>query len=149
MCVLQLTIPPSLSSLLFYHIKLFCLLLPSFCFSYWLHQLFLQLFYNNICKPEKRASGSDESHTAFQLSNHFKLFKSDFMVINWKHWEQVLWMTLICVMIRNFWLIMTAHCTFLKKFHCLNCSNSYNNWMFVKFISKEIQNRKSENFVTK
>ena len=48
-CVLQLTInPPSLSSLLFYHIKLFYILFSFFYFKLLVTPLFIQLFCNNI-----------------------------------------------------------------------------------------------------
>ena len=49
-------------------------------------------------------------------------------------------MTSVYVMIRNVWLIMTTHCTFLKKYlkkyfkKCLNCSNSYNICPCVKCV---------------
>ena len=53
---------------------------------------------------------------------------------------------------------MATDCIFLKKCQCLNCINSYNicpcvlmckNWMLVKFVSKQKQDRKCENIVTK
>ena len=54
---------------------------------------------------------------------------------------------LICDMIRNLWLIMAIYCIYLKSVSVWTDS-SYNtcphikmceNWMFVKFISKERQ----------
>ena len=89
-CVCDLInyLPPSLSSLLFYHIKLISML-----FSFYALMKTIQLFDFHI------------------IPNCSKAFK----VISWKLWEQELWMILTCVTIINLWVILAIHCKFLKN----------------------------------
>ena len=46
-------------------------------------------------------------------------------------------MTLVCVMIRNLWLVMATHRIFFKMLQCLNCNNSYNICPCIKFVKIE------------
>ena len=73
------------------------------CFKPLSIPLFTQLFCSNIYASSK-SEKADLMKTAqlfdfYFIPNCLKAFK----VINWKLWEQVLWITLICVMLRNLW----------------------------------------------
>ena len=97
----------------FYHMKLFCMIFFSFCFKESVTPLFMQLFCNKINLSSKN-EGADIIKTVQLFNFHFiQNFLRVFKVINWKLWEQALWMTVICV-IRNLWLIMATYCIFLK-----------------------------------
>ena len=125
MCALINNLPLSLSPLLFYHVKLICMFFffLLFFFSFIGYTIIYRIILKqHIRKLEERGSGSNENLTTFRFSLHSQLFRS-LKVINWKVWEQALWITLICVMIRNLWLTMANHYIFFKK--CLNCNNSY------------------------
>ena len=102
MCALQLTIHhPSLSALLSYYIRLFCMLF-FFCFKPLVTPLFIQLFCNNIYVSSNK-EGADLIKTVQLFEFHFiPNYLKAFKVINWKIWEQILWMALICVMISLF-----------------------------------------------
>ena len=89
--------------------------------------LFTQLFCSNIYVSSK-SERVDLMKTAQLFYFHFiPNYLKAFKIINWKLWEQVLWITLICVMIRNLLIIMATHCILLKKsmfeleLHCVKC----------------------------
>ena len=100
--------------------------------------LFTQLFCYNLYVSSKNEA-ADLMKTV-QLFNCLKAFK----VLNQKFWEQALWMTLICVMIRNLWLIMGINCKFLKECKYLNCTNSYNICPCVKLVQIGCEKREQK-----
>ena len=94
--------------------------------------LFIQLFCN-IMYVSSKIDGADLMKTEQFFDFHFiRNCLKAFKIINWKLFEQVLWMTLICVMKRNLWLLMTPHCILLKRFQCLNCGDPCNMCAYVK-----------------
>ena len=68
-CALQLTIHPRLSSLLVYHIKVFCMLF-FFSFKLLVTPLFIQLFCNNI-QVSLKYEGADLMKTVQLFEFHF------------------------------------------------------------------------------
>ena len=137
MCALIKNLPLSLSPLLFYHVKLICMFffLSFVCFLSLVTPLFIELFWNNIYVSSKN-EGADLMKTLQLFDFHcIPNCSGAFKVINWKIWEQALWITLICVMIRNLWLTMANHYIFLKK--CLNCNNSYDTCRCVLCVKIE------------
>ena len=67
-CALQLIFHLSFSSLLFYHIKLFCMLFSFFCFKLLVTPLFLQ---QHVSKLEEQGNGLFDFHF---ISNCLKAF---------------------------------------------------------------------------
>ena len=82
--------PPFLSSLLFYHRKLFYMLVSFFCFKAFVTPLFTQLFCHNIYISSNN-EGAGLMKTVQIFDFHFIPNCSiAFKVMNWKLWEQIL-----------------------------------------------------------
>ena len=114
MCALQLTILPTYLSSLILQYTAVCF----FCFKP-LVTLLTAIDYSLINEVADLMK-TVQLFNFHEIANCLKAFK----FINWKLWEQVLWMTLTCVKIRHLWLIVATNRVFLKKCQYLNCNNS-------------------------
>ena len=139
--------PVSLLSFILLSKAIFCAFFLSFILSHWLHHYFYSYCATTYVISKNKVAALMKIVLFFDfhfIPNYLKMFfRSNDLNLCYD---------------RKFIANYDYPLYIKKKSQCLNCDKSYNiclcvkcmeKWMFVEFISKEKQNRKSENVVVK